>query len=39
MERAGTLYAVLSDFADLALRPSVVSNEAIPAADRSAGVR
>lgn len=29
MERAGLLYQVLSDFADLDLRPSVVSNEAM----------
>lgn len=29
MDRAGILYAVLSDFADLDLRPSVVSNEAM----------
>ena len=29
MDRAGILYAVLSDFADLDLRPTVVSNEAM----------
>ncbi|GAA1825427.1 N-6 DNA methylase [Microlunatus capsulatus] len=29
MDRAGILYAVLSNFADLDLRPSVVSNEAM----------
>ena len=29
MDRAGILYAVLADFADLDLRPSVVSNEAM----------
>lgn len=29
MDRAGILYGVLSDFADLDLRPSVVSNEAM----------
>lgn len=29
MDRAGILYAVLSDFADLDLRPGVVSNEAM----------
>ncbi|WP_406832804.1 class I SAM-dependent DNA methyltransferase [Pedococcus sp. KACC 23699] len=29
MDRAGLLYAVLADFADLDLRPSVVSNEAM----------
>ena len=29
MDRAGILYAVLSDFADLDLHPSVVSNEAM----------
>ncbi|HET9873917.1 MAG TPA: class I SAM-dependent DNA methyltransferase [Propionibacteriaceae bacterium] len=29
LDRAGILYAVLSDFADLDLRPSVVSNEAM----------
>src|SRR3954451_3491377 len=29
MDRAGILYAVLSDFADLDLRPSAVSNEAM----------
>src|SRR5690349_8605012 len=29
MDRAGILYAVLADFADLDLRPAVVSNEAI----------
>ena len=29
LDRAGLLYAVLSDFADLDLRPAVVSNEAM----------
>ena len=29
MDRAGILYAVLSDFADLDLRPTVVSNESM----------
>ena len=29
MDRAGILYAVLADFADLDLRPTVVSNEAM----------
>ena len=29
MDRAGILYAVLADFADLDLRPSIVSNEAM----------
>jgi type I restriction enzyme M protein len=29
MDRAGILYAVLADFADLDLRPAVVSNEAM----------